>query len=515
MAVGLLLGRIRIFGFRLGVAAVLFVGLAFATIEPDITIPPLIYVIGLSLFVYTIGLEAGPGFITSLRSTGVRNNGLALGAIAATTAAAWALITLFDVNAATGAGLLTGALTNTPAMAAVVESLPAELEGFPVVAYSLTYPLGVLMVILSIAVLSSVFKVNHAKEAEEAGVAIKELYGRRLKVIRDDLPAITNIPGLFGLHVIISRVERDGEQFIPEEGDRAEPGDIFTVVGDEDELARAEKLIGDILPGDPYSGEELHFRRIFVSNEDMVGTPLHRLRQRFNGMLITRIRRGDTDLVAEPEMTLQLGDRVRVVAPADRIDEATRTLGDSYKRISDFNIVPLAVGLALGIFAGMIEFPLPGGAALKLGNAGGPLMVALVLGALGRTGPLVWQVPYGANLALRQLGITMFLAAIGTTAGAGFRTALSDPASLLIIAVGAVLTLLISLIVLIVGHRILGIPFGEAAGILAGTQTHPAVLSYVSESTRNELPAMGYTSVYPISMVGKIIAAQVLLFVLM
>jgi len=167
------------------------------------------------------------------------------------------------------------------------------------------------------------------------------------------------------------------------------------------------------------------------------------------------------------------------------------------------------------VAVGMIAVPLPGGASLKLGTAGGPLVVALILGALGRSGRIVWQIPYGANLALRQLGITLFLAAIGTTAGAGFRAALSDPTSLTIIGVGALITLLISVLVLVIGYKVLKLSFGETAGILAGMQTHPAVLSYVSDVTRNDLPAMGYTSVYPVSMVAKIIAAQILLFLLL
>lgn len=526
MSIGLLLGRIKIFGFRLGVAAVLFVGLAFSTIEPGITVPALIYVVGLALFVYTIGLESGPDFFKSLKSTGLRNNGLALGAIVATTALAWLLIRLFDFEPATGAGMLTGALTNTPAMAAVVDALPTLVDAdsgelhhlleLPVVAYSLTYPLGVLVVILTIAVFAAVFKVDHQQEAVDAGVAVQELRGRRIRVIREGLPAISNIPELLELDVIISRVERNGdaEQFIPEEGDRSQLGDVLTVVGSEQELDRAVEHLGEFASGDPYGDVELDYRRIFVSDESMVGIPLAKLRGRLPGMLITRIRRGDSDLIAHPEMTLQLGDRVRVVAPTSRIAEATHVFGDSYRRLADFNLIPLVVGLALGVLVGMVEFPLPGGSALSLGSAGGPLLVALILGALSRTGKVVWQIPYSANLALRQLGITLFLAAIGTTAGAGFRSALGDPSSLVIIGVGVLLTFTMCLIVLIVGHVIMDIPFGEAAGILAGTQTHPAVLSYVAETTRNELPAMGYTSVYPLAMVAKIIAAQALLFLL-
>ena len=524
MTIGLLVGRIQIGGFRLGVAAVLFVGLGLATIEPDIALPAIVFIMGLSLFVYTIGLEAGPDFFSSMRTTGLRLNALAIGMIVATMAVGVGLLKFLGIDAASGAGVFTGAMTNTPAMAAVVDTLtnmastPEEVvaaESMPVVAYSLTYPLGVLGVILSVAVLSKVFRIDNDQEARDAGVAIQQLVTRRIEVTRRDLPTVTSLPHSLELDVIVSRIEHRGTLYIPEPGDTALVGDIISVVGTEEEVQRAEELIGEGLPGDPTHDDGLDFRRIFVSSPEMVGVPLAQLRSRLDGMLVTRVRRGDADMVATPDTVLQLGDRVRVVADHEHIDIATKLFGDSYKGISDFNLLPLLAGLALGVIVGMIPIPLPGGTALKLGNAGGPLLVALILGAKGRTGPIVWQVPYGANLALRQFGITVFLAGIGTTAGAGFGKALQDPASLTIIGTGAVLTFLVSLLTLIVGHKLMKIPFGQVSGMIAGMQTHPAVLSYVSDQTKNELPSMGYTTVYPLSMVTKIICAQVLLFLLL
>lgn len=521
MAIGLLVGRIKIFGFQLGVAAVLFVGLAFATIEPEITLPPIVYIVGLSLFVYTIGLEAAPGFFASIRTTGMRLNIFGFVTILVMTLMAFGLMKFFNISAPSGAGLLTGAFTNTPAMAAVVDALPSfveeptsEILELPVVAYSLTYPLGVLGVILSVAFLSRIFKINHDKEAEDAGVAPHPLHTRRVKVTQKNLPSVNNIPVQFDLEVIVSRIEHRGELFLPEVGDRVEPGDIISVVGTEEELDKAVALIGETLPGDPTHDDRLDYRRIFVSSNTLVGIPLRKLRGTMQGLLVTRVRRGDQDIVATPDTVLQLGDRVRVVAHHENIDRATRLFGDSYKKISDFNLLPLLLGLFAGILIGLIAIPLPGGASLKLGSAGGPLIVSLILGSLGRTGPIVWQVPFGANLALRQLGITLFLAGIGTTAGSGFGEALKDPQSLLIIGIGAIITVVFSCLILIIGHKVLKIPFGQAAGMIAGLQTHPAVLSYVSDHTKNELPAMGYTTVYPMAMVAKIICAQLLLFLL-
>nr|WP_205570537.1 aspartate:alanine exchanger family transporter [Corynebacterium lactis] len=519
MCLGLAIGQIKIFGFKLGVAAVLFVGLALATIEPNIQIPALIYIVGLALFVYTIGLEAGPEFFASLRSRGSKHNLFGLAVLVVLTVEAFLLVRFLPIDGVEGAGAFTGALTNTPAMAAIVDALPSLIQdgeklsaakNLPVIGYSLAYPIGVLGVIASIGIMAKVFRVNHEQEAIDAGVAALPLHTRDIKVTQADLPSATDIPAAFGLDIIISRIEYKGRLYIPAPGDSVSVGDVVSVVGTEEEIAAAAEKLGELLPGDPTHDSRLEFRRIFVSASDVVGVPLETLHTRMGGMLITRIRRGDLDMVAEPDMKLELGDRVRVVATPEKIGEATKFFGDSYKKLSDVNLLPLILGLTLGVLIGLVKIPLPGGSSLSLGSAGGPLVVALILGALGRTGPLVWPIPYSANLAFRTVGLALFLAGIGTTAGKGFQAALSDPASLTVLGIAAVVAFSSSLLTLIVGYKVLKIPFGQTAGILAGLQTHPAVLSYVNDQAKNELPAMGYTTVYPMAMIMKIILAQVL-----
>lgn len=523
MGLGLALGQIRIFGFKLGVAAVLFVGLGLATLEPGIQIPPLIYIVGLALFVYTIGLESGPEFFASLRSTGIRHNLFGLAVLVIVAVEALLLIMVFPIDRVEGAGTFTGALTNTPALAAVVDALPnvitdrgelaSKLE-MPVIGYSLAYPIGVLAVIASIGILARVFRVDHDKEALAAGVAALPLHTRRVKVTKSGLPSVTDMPVVFGLDIVVSRIEHKGRLFVPAEGDTVEVGDVLSVVGTEEDLAAVEPHLGELLEGDPTDDVRLEYRRIFVSSTDVCGVPLHRLHEKMDGMLITRIRRGDLDMIASPDMKLELGDRVRVVALPDQIGAATKFFGDSYKKLSDVNLLPMVLGLLLGLLVGMIPVPIPGGVTLTLGSAGGPLVVALVLGALGRTGPLVWPIPYSANLAFRQIGLALFLAGIGTTAGKGFKEALEDPSSLAVLGLAAIIALSSAMLTLIIGHKVLKIPFGQTAGILAGLQTHPAVLTYVNDQAKNELPAMGYTTVYPMAMIAKIILAQVLVVAL-
>lgn len=523
MAIGIAIGQIRIGGFKLGVAAVLFVGLGFATVEPGIELPPIVYIIGLSMFVYTIGLESGPEFFANFRSTGWRHNLFGAAMLAALAAVAWLLIHLFPLDNVEGVGTYTGSVTNTPALAAVVDALPeliaddadrAAALAMPVVGYSLAYPIGVLGVIASIAIMARVFRVDHDREAMEAGVAALPLHTRRVEITGADLPEVGEMPRVFGLDFSISRIEHKGKLYVPADSDTVDAGDIVTVVATEDVIEEVATRVGELLPGDPTADGRLDFRRIFVSSERVCGVPLAELHTELNGMVITRVRRGDLDMVASPEMKLELGDRVRVVATPDRIEEATKFFGDSYKRLSDVNLLPMVLGLTLGILIGMIEIPIPGGVGLKLGSAGGPLVVALILGALGRTGPLVWPIPYSANLAFRQVGLALFLAGIGTTAGAGFKAALSDPASLIVLGLAGIIAVTMSMGTLIVGHKVLRIPFGQTAGILAGLQTHPAVLTYVNDQSRNELPAMGYTTVYPMAMIVKIILAQLLIVTL-
>ena len=523
MAVGMVLGQIKIGGFKLGVAAVLFVGLGLATIEPAIELPHIVYIIGLAVFVYTIGLESGPGFFRSLRSTGIKHNLFGLLMLSGLAALGFLVITATGINRVEGAGMFTGALTNTPALSAVVESLPglfddpaqlAKAQQMPVIGYSLAYPIGVLGVILAIAVLNKVFKIDHDQEALDAGVASLPLSTQRIRVDRDDLPSVAELPGKLGRDITISRIEHHGRLFVPELDDSIERGDVLAVVGTEEETHLAAEQIGELIAGDPTEDVRLEYRRIFVSNPDVVGIPLQKLYQRHPGMVITRIRRGDRDEVASPEMTLRLGDRVRVVVRSGQLSEVSAFFGDSYKRLADVNLATFILGMAIGVLIGMIEIPMPGGTALKLGSAGGPLVVALILGALGRTGPVVWQMPYSANLAFRELGLALFLAGIGTTAGAGFKAALSDPASLTVLGLAAVIALSSAFFTIIIGHKVLKIPFGQVTGILAGLQTHPAVLTFTNDTAKNELPSMGYTSVYPMAMIAKIILAQVLIVAL-
>lgn len=525
-ALGYPLGRIKIAGFSLGVAAVLFVGLAIGALDERLRLPELVYVFGLVLFVYPIGLASGAGFFASLRRQGLRDNAFILVMLLVAAGLAAAAHRLLGLSASHTAGLYAGSLTNTPALAGVIEALkgrgvtdPALAE--PVVAYSLAYPFGVLGVIAAIALMQRWFKVDYAREARDLrdlGASGEHLETLTVRVTRPDIDA-RSIDGwrkAQGWRVIFGRYRR-GDTLALVHGDTVlKPGDLVTVIGARPDLAAVAAFLGEASDEHlEFDHSQLDFRRVFVSNPEVANKRLRDLRlpQRF-GALVTRVRRGDIDLLPSGDTRLELGDRVRVVARRERIPELSKFFGDSYKALSEIDVMTFGFGVAVGLMLGALPIPLPGGASFKLGFAGGPLVVALVLGALGRTGPIVWQLPYSANLTLRQLGLILFLAGIGTRSGHAFVTTLGQGGGLALFAAGAVITWLTALVTLVIGYRLLRIPMSLLIGMLAGLQTQPAVLAYAGEQTGNDLVNIGYATVYPLAMIAKILLAQALVLLL-
>jgi putative transport protein len=261
---------------------------------------------------------------------------------------------------------------------------------------------------------------------------------------------------------------------------------------------------------------DLDFRRVLVSSRAVAGRRIAELEldTRF-GATATRLRRGDVDLVADPDMQLELGDRVRIVAPPERMKEIASFFGDSDRALGEIDMLTFSIGMAAGLALGALTIPIAGGN-FTLGFAGGPLLVGLLLGALGRTGPLVWQPPYAAGLTLRQIGLVLFLAGIGLRSGPVFSSAITEPAALLAIATGAAVTASALIVLLVGGTRILRLPAQTLVGVLAGMQTQPAVLAYASDQLKDDRElSLGYASVYPLAIIAKIVIAQVLIELLL
>ncbi len=525
-AIGYPLGHLRVFGSCLGVAAVLFVGLAIGSLHPDLKLPEIIYILGLALFVYTVGLSSGPSFTASLLREGVRNNVLVLAVLIGAAGLTLVVQKIFHLKTTLTVGMFAGSFTNTPALAGALETIKhlapketlSQLLSEPVVGYSIAYPMGVVGVVFAISLTQRIWKTDYAQEAKSLrmfGALNETLHVRTVLITSQEALNVTigELGNRPDWHVMFSRIKRQGHFLMANPAARFELDDQVAVVGASDDLELVTRFLGDQSPEDiQYERSEFDTRRIFVSNQEVVGRKLKDLHlSELHGAMVTRVRRGDDDFLPHGDMSLELGDRVRVLAPREHMGEISDFFGDSYRAVSEVDILTFSFGLALGLLLGSIPIPLPGGITFKLGFAGGPLIVALILGTVGRTGKLVWTLPYSANMTLRQIGLVFFLAGIGTRAGYGFLSIFTNGGGITVFAVGAALTFTAAALTLWIGHRLMRIPMGLLIGITAGLFTQPAVLGYALEQTDNDLPNVGYASVYPVAMIAKILLVQALL----
>lgn len=508
--VGFALGQITVRGVGLGVAAILFVGIAAGAIDERLVLPEVLTAFGLTIFVYSIGLSSGPGFVAALRRRGVRANVLVALILCAAAVLTLGLASIAGLDGPMRAGLFAGSLTNTPALAAVVELLDrsgaSAAVDTPVVGYSVAYPVGVL------GSLAGVWLYRRAVGAQRADAAEVHAWTVRMRTAG----TVAGVEDRCGGGVRVARVRHGDQMLVPAPDTQIGAGDLAVLVGEADALASALESVAeptaDVLNADRRS---LDFRRVFLSNAALVGQEVGELDlpHRY-GAVITRVRRGDVDLVAHDDTVLELGDRVRIVAPPTQMSRLSALFGDSYRALAEVNIASVSIGLALGLAVGTIPVPLPGGGIFELGSAGGPLVVGLALGAMHRTGRITWTMPYAANLTLRQLGTMLFLAGIGTRAGRSFAATLSDGGIGTLFVVGAVITIVSTVAMLALGHVLLRAHPAVLTGMLAGHQTQPATLAFAVEAAGDDHPNVGYSTVFPTAMVVKIVLAQVLTGVL-
>ncbi|MDP1877401.1 MAG: TrkA C-terminal domain-containing protein [Actinomycetota bacterium] len=515
MAIGGAIGSIKIRSFSLGPAAVLFTALAFSAYDERLRLPQILGIFGLALFAYVIGVGAGPSFFAALR-TGGRALGVVIGALliggAVTVGAAHAL----GLEGPILSGIYAGALTNTPALAAASEAWASDL---PTVGYSVTYLFGVLGMLLAAAV-----GIKRAAPRKALTPVVEDplppkLDGMTIRIETAGLPDFGTLTEQYGHHVVFSRIMRGdspghpGAVSIATDDAVPLPGDIVTVIGD---LPTLERFASEV--GHPSTvaltldRSTVDYRRVAVSNPKVAGLTLGDLRlARRYGAVATRVRRGDVDLLATDDLALQVGDRVRIVAERHRMSEVAAYLGDSEKGASAYSITSMALGLALGVLLGELQFPMPGGGHFALGLAGGPLLVGLIVGRAGRTGPILWSLPHGVASTLSQLGMMLFLAYAGSNSGSALAEALSGPTGPRLLVAGAVVTLTTAAAVILGGRLLAGMYGPRLGGVLAGTQTQPAVLAYANETTKDDPRVnLGYALVYPAAMIVKVVVAPIL-----
>lgn len=528
-ALGMALGSIKYKGIRLGSAGVLFVGILVASISEPINKPTLDFVkeFGLVLFVFTIGLQLGPGFFASLRSDGVRLNLLAAGLVISAGVLTPVLGWLCGVDRHSFAGLFAGASTNSPALGAAQQSFASlpnastDQLAIPALACAVAYPIAIAGLLGVLILVKSIYRIDPVREAEEFAAARQRASApllRRTFVLENaDLAGLSleEIYRRLGDGVVVSRIrsahETDARTAL--RNTRVALGDAVLAVGSEQALDRFQNAFGrrseeDLLlaPGN------ITYRKIIVTHKRALGKTAAELGLEGQfGVELTRITRGDSEMTAVPALRLQFGDVVQAVGTEEQLNQVAAHLGNSLKKLNETQFIPLFAGIFLGIIVGSIPLAMPGlTVPLRIGLAGGPLVVALCLGRIGHIGGFIWHMPQNANHAFREFGVALFFAALGLAAGDQFFAAVFSPRGMLWGGVGLAITVVPLLVVSIVARSVFKQNYVTLGGMLSGAMTNPPALTFVSSICKSESPTLAYATVYPLATLLRILVAQVI-----
>jgi len=529
--VGMALGSVKVRGIGLGTAGVLFAGILAGHFGEEVDHETLDFVkeIGLILFVFTIGLQLGPGFFAALRQQGVKMNVLAA-AIVILGAAAAPLIGWFArFDSAAVLGIFSGASTNTPSLGAATQTLAvlpdisADRLILPALAYAVTYPAAIVGIIGTLLFFKQIFRINPAKEAADflakSRGQIEPLERRTMVVTNPNLDGVRldAIPGRTETGVTISRVRNGEETFAATDSMVIRREDRLAVVGTRAGLEQFERVIGRRSDEDLVLAESgITFRRVLVTDRSVLGKTIGELNlgDRF-GVAVTRITRADIEMSAVPGLRLQFGDTVQIVGREGDLEKASALLGNSLKELNETHFIPLFTGIVLGIALGTLPIAFPGlPQPIRLGLAGGPLIVALLLGRIGRIGRLVWHMPMNTNLAFREFGIALFFAAVGLSAGAKFFATVFSGIGLQWLLAGLAVTVLPLALIGLFARLVWKMNFVNLSGLLAGSMTDPPALAFASNIAGSDAPTVAYATVYPLTTLLRILSAQVLAIVL-
>lgn len=529
-AAGTAIGKIKVRGVGLGVAGVLFAGLVLGhfKLAPNHEVLDFVREFGLILFVYTLGLQIGPGFFSSLRERGLALNLFAAAIVTGGSLIAATLILTHRVPLPAGVGLLSGATTNTPSLAAAGEAFKQmgaapDATAIQGLAYAVAYPFGILGIILAMLAVRKIFRVDVAREVREAEATLRPSAppptGRSLEVRNANLVGrrIEAIPSLRGSHVVVSRFSRAGIVDVARPETELALGDVLHVVGPEEEVDALRVVVGAEAGVDLKSVPgRVSNRRLLVTKTAVLGKPLGDLDVLAqHSVVITRVTRNALEFPARPGFKLQFGDILMAVGEEPGIDAVATAVGNSTKALDHPHPIPFFLGIALGVIVGSIPLAIPGlPAAVKLGLAGGPLLVAIFLSRLANTGSLVWHLPPSANFMLREMGITLFLAAVGMKSGERFVSVLLGGDGLAWLGLGALVTIIPLLAVGILARAWKKINYAELCGLLSGSMTDPPALAFSQQSTGSDAPAVAYAAVYPLVMLLRVFTAQLLVFLL-
>ena len=531
IAAGIQLGKIKVFGVSLGITLVLFVGIILGhfgfTINHNVI--HFFKEFGLILFVYSVGMQVGPGFFSSFKKGGVTLNMLACGIVFLGVLTAIILHYVTNIPMSTMVGILSGSVTNTPGLGAAQQAY-SDMHGVTdntiALGYAVAYPLGVIGIILSIIFVRYVFRVNFDKENEQ-------LNNEDTSHANEAKPVslIVKNPAVFGKTIgelsallehrdfVISRIWHDSNKQIEiaSANVRLQENDKIFVITTEQDAETIKTFVGEEIDMERKQWIRMESqvinRRILITKPELNGKRLGQLKLRkLYGINITRITRAGVDLVATPTLTLQVGDRVNVVGTETAVTNVEKVLGNSMKRLNEPNLITIFVGIALGIILGSIPITFPGiPQPVKLGLAGGPLIVAILISRFGYKYKLITYTTQSANLMLREIGITLFLACVGISAGDGFVDTIVNNGGFAWIGYGFIITTVPLLIIGCIGRYFCKVNYFTLMGLIAGSTTDPPALAYSNATAGNDAPSVGYATVYPLTMFLRVLTAQLLI----
>ena len=529
IAIGVYLGKIKVFGISLGVTFVLFAGIVAGHIGFTAPTPILTFMqdFGLILFVFMIGLQVGPGFFESFGTAGIKLNGLAATTILLNILVMFACYYIFfdtsdKTNLPMMVGTLYGAVTNTPGLGAANEALGTIFgPNAPQIAsaYACAYPLGVLGIIGAIILIRYICKISFEKEeadleAQDGAKATQKPHKMHLEVTNKYLEdkTLLQVHDFLNRDFVCSRILHDGHVSIPNRNTVFHVGDQLYIVCSEADYEAIVAFIGPVIQVDwEQTDQPMVSKRILVTNPSINGKSL--LQMHFSsvyGVNVTRITRHGMDIFASPSLPLQVGDRIMVVGPEDAVDRVANKMGNSVKRLDAPNIATIFVGIFLGLIFGSLPVAIPGmPVPVKLGLAGGPLIIAILIGRYGYKIKLVTYTTTSANMMLREIGLVLFLASVGIKAGASFFNTVVEGDGLLYVLTGFLITIIPILIVGPIARWKFKFNYFTIAGMVAGTYTDPPALAYSNSICSKEAPAVGYSTVYPLSMFLRIFTAQI------
>lgn len=504
IGIGYAVGQINIFGFSLGVGAVLFVGLFLGAIAPKAQIAGPIGLIGLVMFLYGIGILYGRQFFEGLTGAGRLYNLLSLVAVIAGLLVALGLGEAFEVELGHTLGIFAGSMTSTATLQAALDTMGNRS---PSIGYSVAYPFGVIGPILCFYFMTR--RVKPSFPPKPARFHMGEVTIERLP---DGVATLGALAATLPKGVQVAGVRQDHRNRLPDPGLALRAGDALLLAADRaaavDEVVAA---LGRLEQGRIARDRgDLSYQRFFVSKAGLTGTRLAELPMPDGvPVRILHVRRYDVDLVPTPDLMLEIGDRVGVLVAPGQVAAARAHFGDTVKSTAEFSYVSIGIGMVLGVLLGLVPVPIPGVGTVTLGIGGGPLIVALILGRLRRTGPLTWVMPLPANIVLRNFGLTLFLATVGINSGQAFVTTVAETGPLMLL-IGVAVLLTTVAIVLLAGYHLLKIPYDDLLGVASGATGNPAIVVYAARMAPTERADIGYAMIFPSATIVKVVAVQVI-----